>query len=64
MNATKSDLRADAQHPDKESTINQLQRRRSQVYKQEKASGQLLSQRKSFVHKLAGGGDLNKPLLA
>jgi hypothetical protein len=64
MDATKGDLRADAQHPDKESTINQLQRRRSQMYKQEKASGQLISQRKSFVHRVAGGGDLAKPLLA
>jgi hypothetical protein len=57
-------LRADAQHPDKESTINQLQRRRSQVYKQEKESGLLQNKRKSFVHRMAGGGDLAKPLLA
>jgi hypothetical protein len=64
MGATKADTRADAQHPDKESTINQLQRRRSQMYKQEKASGKLTSQRKSFVHKIAGGGELAKPLLA
>ena len=64
MAGTHADTRADAQHPDKESTINQLQRRRSQMYKQEKASGKLTSQRKSFVHKIAGGGELAKPLLA
>jgi hypothetical protein len=47
-----------------EPKINQLQRRRSTLYKEEKASGKLQSQRKSFVHRVAGGGDLQKPLLA
>jgi hypothetical protein len=49
---------------DDEPKINKLQRRRSQLYKEEKASGTLQSQRKSFVHRVAGGGDLAKPLLA
>jgi hypothetical protein len=51
--------------PQEEPKINQLQRRRSLLYKEDKASGKLQSQRKSFVHKLGGGGgDLHKPLLA
>jgi len=47
-----------------EPQINKLQRRRSTLYKEDKASGKLQSQRKSFVHRMAGGGDLHKPLLA
>jgi hypothetical protein len=47
-----------------EPQINKLQRRRSMLYKEDKASGKLQSQRKSFVHRVAGGGDLQKPLLA
>jgi hypothetical protein len=47
-----------------EPQINKLQRRRSMLYKEDKASGKLQSQRKSFVHRMAGGGDLHKPLLA
>jgi len=47
-----------------EPKINQLNRRRSLLYKEDKASGKLQSQRKSFVHRVAGGGDLEKPLLA
>jgi hypothetical protein len=47
-----------------EPQINKLQRRRSTLYKEDKASGKLQSQRKSFVHRVAGGGDLAKPLLA
>jgi len=47
-----------------EPQINKLQRRRSTLYKEDKASGKLHSQRKSFVHRMAGGGDLQKPLLA
>jgi hypothetical protein len=33
-------------------------------YKEEKASGRLTKGRQSFVHRIAGGGDLAKPLLA
>jgi len=47
-----------------EPQINKLQRRRSTLYKEDKANGKLQSQRKSFVHRVAGGGDLQKPLLA
>jgi hypothetical protein len=49
---------------EEEPQINKLQRRRSLLYKEDKASGKLQSQRKSFVHRVAGGGDLKKPLLA
>jgi hypothetical protein len=34
------------------------------LYKQDKASGKLQSQRNSLVHRVGGGGDLKKPLLA
>jgi hypothetical protein len=49
---------------EEEPQINKLQRRRSLLYKEDKASGKLQSQRKSFVHRVGGGGDLKKPLLA
>ena len=38
--------------------------RRHHRYKEDKASGKLQSQRKSLVHRVAGGGDLKKPLLS
>jgi hypothetical protein len=49
---------------EEEPQINKLQRRRSSLYKEDKASGKLQSQRKSFLNRVAGGGDLQKPLLA
>jgi len=55
---------ADTTTMTEEPKINKLQRRRSLLYKEDKASGKLQSQRKSFVHRVAGGGDLQKPLLA
>jgi hypothetical protein len=54
----------DAKAKNAEPLINQLQRSRAASYKMEKASGKTLSRRKSMVHRVAGGGDLNKPLLA
>jgi hypothetical protein len=53
-----------ADAPAEEPQINKLQRRRSMLYKQDKASGKLQSQRNSLVHRVGGGGDLKKPLLA
>merc|ERR1719375_3050520 len=55
---------ADATPVPEEPKINLLQRRRSALYKEDKASGKLQSQRKSLVHRVAGGGDLKKPLLS
>jgi hypothetical protein len=50
-NLASSEFKADAQSPNKESTISQMQRRRSTVYKAEMKSGAIHTQRKSFIYK-------------